>query len=113
MVSIDEFRKFTDSLNNIKELPGGDIIFTGTLSFRLHNKIVSSISSEIRLHRSSSENGVITFITDDNTYVNKFQPRFDPNWQDYEFDPVNKILIVSGNSIKMGEFKVEIKEITS
>ena len=111
MVSIDEFRKFTDSLNNIKELPGGDIIFTGTLSFRLHNKIVSSISSEIRLHRSSSENGVITFITDDNTYVNKFQPRFDPNWQDYEFDPVNKILIVSGNSIKMGEFKVEIKEL--
>jgi hypothetical protein len=113
MVSIDEFRKYIDSLENSKELPNGDIIFTGTISFRLHNKIASSISSEIRLHRSSAENGVITFSTEDNTYVNKFQPRFDPNWQDYEFDPGNKILIVSGNSIKMGKYKVEIKEIAS
>jgi hypothetical protein len=111
MVSIDEFGKFIDSLNNTKELPNGDLIFIGTISFRLHKKIVNSITSEIRMHRSSAENGVITFLTEDNTYVNKFQPRFDPNWQDYEFDPENKILIVSGNSIKMGEYKVEIKEL--
>jgi hypothetical protein len=113
MVSFDEFEKFIDSLNNKKKLPDGDMIFTGTISYRLHKKIVNSISCEIRLHRSSSEYGVITFNTEDNTYVNKFQPRFDPNWQDYEFDPANKILIVSGNSIKMGEFKVEIRELSS
>jgi hypothetical protein len=113
MVSIDEFGKFIDSLNSMNALPNGDIIFTGTISFRLHKKIVNSITSEIRMHRSSMENGVITFITEDNTYVNKFQPRFDPNWQEYEFDPVNKILIVSGNSIKMGDYKVEIKELPS
>jgi len=113
MVSFDEFEKFIDSLNIKKELPNGDIIFTGTISYRLHKKIVNSITCEIRLHRSSIEYGVITFSTDDNTYVNKFQPRFDPNWQDYEFDPTNKILIVSGNSIKLGEYKVEIKEFSS
>ena len=113
MVSTDEFKKFIDSLNIKKELPNGDIIFTGTISFRLHKKIVNSITCEIRLHRSSIEYGVITFSTEDNTYVNKFQPRFDPNWQDYEFDPTNKILIVSGNSIKLGEYKVEIAELSS
>jgi 2-keto-4-pentenoate hydratase/2-oxohepta-3-ene-1,7-dioic acid hydratase in catechol pathway len=113
MVSIDEFGKFISSLNNFKELPNGDVIFTGTLSFRLHKKIANSITSEIILHRSYAENGVITFNTEDNTYVNKFQPRFDPNWQDYEFEPVSKVLIISGNSIKMGNFKVEIKETTS
>jgi hypothetical protein len=113
MVSIDEFEQFIDSLNNLEELPNGDIIFTGTISYRLHKKIVNSITCEIRLHRSSSEYGVITFSTEDNTYVNKFQPRFDPNWQDYEFDGANKILIVSGTSIKLGEYKVEIKELTS
>ena len=113
MVSFDEFEKFIDSLNIKRELPKGDIIFTGTISYRLHKKIVNSITCEIRLHRSSIEYGVITFSTDDNTYVNKFQPRFDPNWQDYEFDPTNKILIVSGNSIKLGEYKVEIKEFSS
>ena len=113
MVSNDEFGKFIDSLTNLKELPNGDIIFTGTISYRLHKKIVNSITCEIRLHRSSIEYGVITFDTDDNTYVNKYQPRFDPNWQDYEFDSSDKILIVSGNSIKLGEYKVEIKEIPS
>jgi hypothetical protein len=113
MVSFDEFEKFIDSLTNLKELPKDDIIFTGTISYRLHKKIVNSITCEIRLHRSSSEYGVITFSTEDNTYVNKFQPRFDPNWQDYEFDPTNKILIVSGNSIKLGEYKVEIREFIS
>jgi 2-keto-4-pentenoate hydratase/2-oxohepta-3-ene-1,7-dioic acid hydratase in catechol pathway len=113
MVSLDEFVRFIDSLTSLKELPNGDIIFTGTISYRLHKKIVNSITCEIRLHRSSSEYGVITFSTEDNTYVNKFQPRFDPNWQDYEFDPTNKILIVSGTSIKLGEYKVEIKEISS
>ena len=113
MVSIDEFEKFIDSLSNLNELPNRDVIFTGTISYRLHKKIVNSITCEIRLHRSSIENGVITFSTEDNTYVNKFQPRFDPNWQDYEFDATNKILIVSGNSIKMGEYKVEIRESSS
>ena len=113
MVSTDEFKKFIDSLNNLNELPNGDIVFTGTISYRLHKKIVNTITCEITLHRSSIEYGVITFSTEDDTYVNKFQPRFDPNWQDYEFDPTNKILIVSGNSIKMGEFKVEIRELTS
>jgi hypothetical protein len=113
MVSIDEFEKFIDSLNNSKELPDRDIIFTGTISYRLHKKIVNSITCEIRLHRSSIEYGVITFSTEDNTYVNKFQPRFDLNWQDYEFDAINKILIVSGNSIKLGEYKAEIKELPS
>jgi hypothetical protein len=110
MVSIDEFEKFINSLTNSKELPNGDMIFTGSISYRLHKKIVNSITCEIRMHRSSSEYGVITFTTEDNTYVNKFQPRFDLNWQDYEFDPTNKILIVSGNSIKLGEYKVEIRE---
>jgi hypothetical protein len=113
MVSADEFKKFIDSLNNSKELPIGDITITGTISYRLHKKIVNSITCEIKLHRSSIEYGVITFSTEDNTYVNKFQPRFDPNWQDYEFDPTNKILIVSGNSIKLGDYKVEISEISS
>jgi 2-keto-4-pentenoate hydratase/2-oxohepta-3-ene-1,7-dioic acid hydratase in catechol pathway len=113
MVSNDEFEKFIDSISNSKELPNGDIIFTGTISYRLHKKIVNSITCEIRLHRSSSEYGVITFSTDDNTYVNRFQPRYDPNWQDYEFDAANKILIVSGNSIKLGEYKVEIRELPS
>jgi hypothetical protein len=113
MVSIDEFEKFIGSLNNLKKLPNSDMIFTGTISYRLHKKIVNSITCEIRMHRSSIENGVITFSTEDNTYVNKYQPRFDPNWQDYEFDPTNKILIVSGNSIKLGEYKVEIKELSS
>jgi 2-keto-4-pentenoate hydratase/2-oxohepta-3-ene-1,7-dioic acid hydratase in catechol pathway len=111
MVSLDEFVQFVDSLTNFKELPNGDIIFTGTISYRLHKKIVNSITCEIRLHRSSVEYGVITFSTEDNTYVNKYQPRFDPNWQDYEFDPANKILIVSGNSIKLGDYKVEICEL--
>jgi len=113
MVSLDEFERFIDSLTNLKELPNRDIIFTGTISYRLHRKIVNSITCEIRLHRSSIEYGVITFSTEDNTYINKFQPRFDPNWQDYEFDPSNKILIVSGTSIKLGEYKVEIRELSS
>ena len=113
MVSIDEFEKFIDSLSNSKELPHGDMIFTGTISYRLNRKIVNSITCEIKLHRSSIDYGVITFSTEDNTYVNKFQPRYDPNWQDYEFDPTNKILIVSGNSIKLGEYKVEIRELSS
>ena len=113
MVSNDEFEKFIDSLTNLKELPNGDIIFTGTISYRLHKKIVNSITTEIRLHRTSLEYGVITFSTEDNTYVNKFQPRYDPNWQDYEFDPSNKILIVSGNSLKLGKYKVEIRELSS
>ena len=113
MVSNDEFEKFIDSLTNPEELPNGDLIFTGTISYRLHKKIVNSITCEIKLHRSSIEYGVITFNTDDNTYVNKFQPRYDPNWQDYEFDAPNKILIVSGNSIKLGEYKVEIRQISS
>jgi hypothetical protein len=113
MVSNDEFEKFIDSLTNPKELPNRDIIFTGTISYRLHKKIVNSITCEITLHRSSTEYGVITFSTDDNTYVNKYQPRYDPNWQDYEFETANNILIVSGNSIKLGEYKVEIRELPS
>jgi hypothetical protein len=112
MVSIDEFMRFIGSLNNFKELPNGDIIFIGTINYRLHRKIVNSVSCEIRMHRSSLENGVITFVPEEDNYANEYHTRFDPNWQDYEFDTANKILIVSGDSIKLGEYKVEISELS-
>jgi hypothetical protein len=113
MVSIDEFLKFIDSLSNFKKLPNGDIHFTGSLTYRTHRKIVNAVSCEIRLHRTSIENGVITIALDDDNYVNEYQTRFDPNWHDYEFDAANKILVVSGNSIKLGQYKVEIRELSS
>jgi hypothetical protein len=111
MVSIDEFVKYIDSLNNLKKLPNGDIIFTGTITYHARRKVLNSTTCEIRMHRSSLENGVITIALDDKNYIDDYQTRFDPNWQDYEFDPINKILIVSGTSIKLGEYKVEIREL--
>ena len=111
MVSIDEFAKFIDSLNNVKKLPNGDLVFTGSITYHSRRKVVDSLNCEIRMHRSSIENGIITIALGDDNYVDDYQTRFDPNWQDYEFDATNKILIVSGTSIKLGEYKAEIREL--
>lgn len=111
MNSIKELIDFINH-NKLSAKESGNSEFNATVKYHIRPKNINVFTS-VKIFRSGySQDGKIEITESGDLNLDKHHLDFSPNFQTYNYDRKNNLLVVSGSSKKMGEnYKVSISPI--
>lgn len=112
--AVSDFVTHWRGSDRAKELPKGDFRIKSSVTYmfkRTPQRKLQVITdwTTVHFHRHGMSDGKIGIDDSGNINHENCHMEFNKVWQNYRFDKKSKILVIEGtNSIKMGEFTVQI-----
>lgn len=111
MKSMIELLNFRETIKNKKDLNNDGILIKGNIAYSFQGKEFNE-NLEITIYLSGyHESGQISLSEGKNINTDRMHMDFNPRYQEYKFLPDKKVLLIAGNSTRLGKYKVIITEI--